>query len=160
MTCQFYHKLCGPCKNYVCRGFFPEKQPHIKADMLSICTGDGYEHECLIYPDAVQWREERRTKSLNEHCPFAYNTACGKPWLWICKGASPPFFLTDIETDQQGRVIRGEDGNIVFKLGRNIADIKESCLSGDIKIYEECPNYKEGIEFREYVKRVKKGENP
>ena len=162
MTCSFYHKLCGTCKKYVCRAYFPEKQPYIKGDMMPVCTGNDHKTECLVYSDAVQWREERKRKSLEEHCPFAHNTVCGKPWLWLCKGepASPYFPLTDIEMDQHGRIIRGEDGNIIFKPGRSIADIKEACLSGDIKIYEECPHYKNGIEFREYVKRVKKGEKP
>ena len=159
MTCPFYHKLCGACKKYVCRAYFPEKQPYIKGDMMPVCTRDDYETECLVYPAAMQWREERKRKSLSEHCPFAHNTVCGKPWLWICKGASLPFFLTDIETDQHGRTIRDKDGNMVFKPKQSIADIKDACLSGDTEIYEECPNYKEGIEFREYVKRVKKGEN-
>lgn len=160
MTCPFYHKLCGTCKKWVCRGYFPEKQPHIAENMVPVCLGDDYEKECLIYLDAVQWREERKKKSLNEHCPFAFNTACGKPWLWICKGATPPFFLTDVETDPQGRTLRDGDGNLVFKPMRRIEDIKEACLSGDTAIYEGCPLYKEGVEFREYVKRVKKGENP
>lgn len=160
MTCPFYRRLCGSCKKWVCRAYFPEKQPYIKDDMMPICTGNDYEKECLIYSDATKWREERKRQSLNEHCPFAHNTVCGKPWLWICKGATPPFFLTEVEVDQRGLPIRDSDGAMKFKPMRSIEDIKGACLSGDTKIYEECPQYKEGIEFREYVKRVKKGENP
>ena len=159
MTCPFYHKLCGSCKKYVCRGYFPEKQPYIKGDMMPVCTGNDYKTECLVYSDAVQWREERRRKSLKEHCPLAHNSVCGKPWIWICKYAADYFFLTEVETDQQGRTIRGDDGNMIFKPGQSIEDIKEACLSGDTEIYEGCPNYKDRVEFREYVKRVKKGEN-
>jgi len=159
VTCPFYHKLCGACKKYVCRGYFPEKQPYIKNDMTPTCIGNNYKHECLIYSDAVQWREARRRKSLDEHCPFAANAFCGKPWLWMCKGAVPPFALTEIETDPQGRTIRGKDGDIIYKAGRSVANIKGTCLSGDTKIYEKCPSYKMGVEYRKYVKQVKKGES-
>jgi hypothetical protein len=128
--------------------------------MTYICSGDNYETECLIYLDAVQWREEKKIKSLKEHCPFAQNTVCDKPWLWVCKGSTEAWFLTEVEENQHGLPIRDSDGNVVFKPGRSISDIKEACLSGDAEIYEECPHYKEGVEFREYVKRVKKGEKP
>jgi hypothetical protein len=128
-------------------------------NMVSVCTGNNYEKECLIYPRAMAWRDERRKKSLLEHCPFAYNTFCGKPWLWVCKGVAPIYFpLTEIETDQHDLPIRGEDGDITFKPGKSIADIKDTCLSGDEKIYLDCPNYKTGIEYREYLKSIKKGE--
>ena len=161
MTCPYLHRVCGRCKKSVCRAYFPEKQPYITDSTLALCKSENYEKECLIYPEAVKWREEKKRKSLEEHCPFASNTVCGKPWLWLCKGqpASPYFPLTDIEMDQHGHIIRGEDGDIIFKPGRSIANIKGICLSGDTKIYEGCPNYKDGIEFLEYVKRVKKGEN-
>ena len=160
MTCPFYHKLCGTCKKWVCRGYFPEKQPHIAENMVKICLGDDYEKECLIYLDAVQWREERKKKSLNEHCPLAHNAVCGKPWIWICKYAADYFFLTEVETDEHGRTVKDGDGNLVFKPNRSIEDIKEACLSGDTAIYEGCPHYKEDIEYREHIKRVKKEENP
>ena len=156
MVCPFYHKLCGSCKKYVCRAYFPEKQPYIKSGMMPICVGENYEKECLIYVDAVQWHEERKRKSLLDHCPFAANTFCGKPWLWMCKGAVPPVSLTEVEVDERN-LPKLVDGGITYKLGKSITDIKNRCLSGKMEIYEECPYYKEGIEFREYVKRVKKG---
>ena len=155
MTCPFYRKLCGSCKKYVCRAYFPEKQPYIKNDMLPLCTGDNYEHECLIYPDAVTWHEERMRKSLNEHCPFAANAFCGKPWLWMCKGAVPPFALTDVETDGRGIAIHVE-GNLVYKSERSVSDIKDTCLSGKMDVYKGCPSYKEGMAFRESAKKLKK----
>ena len=159
MTCPFYHKLCGACKKYVCRGYFPEKQPYIKNDMILVCTGDNYEHECLIYPDAVAWREEKQRKGLGEHCPCASNAFCGKPWLWICKYAGDYLFLTDVEVDGRGLVAKDKDGNLMFKPGLGIENIKGTCLSGDTKIYAKCPKYKKETEYREHVKRVKKGES-
>jgi len=159
LTCPFYHKLCGVCKKWVCRAYFPEKQPHIAENMTPICTGEEYEKECLIYVDAVQWREDRKRKSLGEHCPLAHNAVCGKPWMWICKYAGDYFFLTEVETDEHERVVRDRDGNMVFKPMRSIEDIKGACLSGDTTIYEACPLYKENMEYREHLKLIKKGEN-
>jgi len=124
--------------------------------MEPICTGGGYESECLIYPEAVKWREERRLRKLNEHCPFASNAVCGKPWLWLCKAHGTYFPLTEVE-EEDGRPMRG-DGGYVYKEGKSVENIREACLSGDTAVYEGCPNYKDGVEYREYIKRVKKGE--
>ena len=146
----------------MCRAYFPERQPYVDAATQKICEGDNYAEECLIYSDAAGWQAERKRLSLEVHCPFAYNTVCGKPWLWICKGATPPFFLTEAEEvpGKDGRMRRDEDGNIVFKSGRTINDIKDTCLSGKPEVYEGCPNYKEGVEHREYVEQLKKRGNP
>jgi len=160
MTCPFYHKLCGSCKKYVCRAYFPEKQPYITNTMMPVCAGDNYEHECLIYADALAWREERKRRSLNEHCPFAYNTFCGKPWLWVCKGVAPIYFpLTEVEVDHHNIPLRDEEGKQVFKLGKSIDDIKGFCLSGDTEIYENCPNYKSGVEYNAFLNKLKRGAN-
>ena len=155
MPCPYYHTLCDKCRSAVCRAYFPEKQPHIKEDLKPVCRGENYAQECLIYPEAVVWKQKRREKSLTEKCPFASNTVCSQPWLWICKGAVPPFFLTEIETNERGLSQRDEAGEVVFKEGRSIEDIRETCLSGNPKIYTECPWYKIGVEFREHAKQVK-----
>lgn len=160
ITCPYLHRICGRCKKSVCRAYFPEKQPYITDATLPTCKGKNYEKECLIYPEAVKWRKEKRKKSLQDHCPFAQNTVCGKPWLWICKGSITPFFLTDVEMTPQGSIIRDADMNLIFKPDKSIDDIKDTCLSGDEEIYHNCPHYVDGVAYREYVKRVKKGEKP
>lgn len=142
----------------MCRAYFPEKQPRVNAAMKNVCRGENYAEECLIYHEATVWRQKRREKSLTEKCPFAYNTVCAKPWLWICKGAVPPFFLTEVEEDDHGLSVRDAEGSVIFKEGRSIEDIRGTCLSGDPAIYTECPNYKTGVAFREHVKKVKKTE--
>ena len=155
MVCQFYHRICGKCGKNVCRAYFPERQPLIKEDLESICLGDNPSEECPIHDDAVTWREERYLKMLAEHCPFASNSYCGQPWLWMCKGHVPPFPLTVVEVDDDGRSLRDEEGGYVYKPKRGLIDIKESCLSGKMEVYEGCPWFKMGVEFREYVKEVK-----
>lgn len=155
MRCPYLHNLCGKCGRPVCRAYFPERQPYIKDDTLPICKSGNHEKECLIYLDGVKWHEERRKKSLKLHCPFASNEICGKPWLWICKGCGSYFPLTEIEEDTRGIPIRGADGNVIFKEGHAVKDIKETCLSGDLAIYEACPNYVMGMEFREVAKKLK-----
>ena len=158
MPCQYYHVLCDKCRSAVCRAYFPERQPRVKEDMKPICKGENYADECLIYPEAVVWRQKRYEKSLTEKCPFAKNTMCAKPWIWICKGHVPPFFLTAVEEDDRGIPVRDGDGEVIFKEGRSINDIRGTCLSGDPAIYTECPHYKEGMMYREYVKKVKNRE--
>lgn len=156
MKCEYLHKMCkGGCKEdwYVCRAFFPERQPRIMPSQLSVCQS--HEHmECPQLAAGRAFREERKRKNLEIKCPFASNTVCGKPWLWMCKGRVPPFFLTLYEEDDKGLPIRDEDGGIKFT--RGIDDIKDTCLSGDPAIYKECPWYKEGTEFRDTWRRVKK----
>jgi len=152
--------MCGKCRKWVCRAFFPEKQPYISENMRPICSGNDYERECLVYGEAQRWREERRRQRLAEQCPFASNAECGKPWRWMCKGGTPPFFLTEVEQDQYGHIPRGPDGGYIWKQGKSVADIRDTCLSGRVEVYEGCPHYKEGVAFREYVASIKKGENP
>ena len=161
MVCPYYTKLCGKCRKWVCRAYFPERQPYITENMRPTCEGDNYETECLIYGGAAEWQKERKRLSLETHCPFASNTVCGKPWLWICKGGTTPFFLTEADeaAGRDGRMRRDENGNIVFKPGKSVDDIKDACLSGKMEVYEGCPRYKEGMEQREYVKQLKKRGN-
>lgn len=145
MPCDYLHKLCptGKCKNYVCRAYFPEKQPIIQPNQLTTCQGEEYATECLIYGAGSVWRAARRAKFLENHCPFASNTMCGRPDEWWCKGSTPPFKLYP-SYDENGELINTKEV------------LKESCWTGDEKIYGECPFYKEGTEFREYVKNIKK----
>jgi len=126
--------------------------------MLPICRGENYAQECLIYPEAVVWRQKRREKSLTEKCPFASNTVCSQPWTWLCKApvTRPQFFLTEVEINERGLPRRDEAGSVVFKEGRSVEDIRDTCLSGDPEIYTECPWYKERIEYLETVKKAKK----
>lgn len=160
MKCPFYHNLCGKCRKSVCRGFFPEKQPYLTADMGAICTGGDHETECLIYPEAVKWREQRKRRRLAEHCPFASNAVCSQPWLWLCKALGTYFPIADVEKDEKGIVLRDGEGNPIYKPKQSVEDIRGTCLSGDPEKYEECPHYKDGLDLREYIKRVKKAEKP
>ena len=158
MTCPFMHKRCKVgCDNYVCRAFFPEKQPFIQKTDEDICLGEDHATECLIYVEAVKWREERRLKGLTEHCPFATNNRCGRPWEWRCD-AVYPFLLTPYEIKEGTRDIpvRDEKGEIKF-LPVDY-DINETCLSGDVEIYEACPLYKNGLVSREGHKKLKSKE--
>lgn len=143
MPCPYLHEECGGCRKYVCRAYFPVKQPYVMKDMLPVCRGADYAEECPRYGDAVEWREERRRKSLDVHCPYASNNVCGKPWLWMCKSGVVPYFpLTDVKMDENGRILRDEEGSLVFKEGQSIEDIRETCLSGDVEIYRGCPHYR------------------
>ena len=155
MTCPYYHKLCGKCRKNVCRAYFPERQPYVDAVTQNICEDDNYAEECLIYPEAVKWREERRRLSLEVHCPFASNTVCGKPWLWLCMAGPGYHPLTEVETGAHETVVL-RDGEVVYKLGKSPHDLRETCLSGQKTVYVECPNYKRGMQIRETVNQVKK----
>ncbi len=149
--CPYFHKLCQKdCKNYVCRAFFPEKQPYVMTRDEEICRSS--EHlECLQYIDGKRWHEERLAKWASMYCPFASNTICSKPWDWWCKGGYVPFELTIpvYEEDGTGRkwLKRDEEGNIIFE--RSLEDIKDTCLTGDPEIYTNCPNYITGMKVRE-----------
>lgn len=159
MTCRYLHKLCpkGGCENYVCRAYFPDKQPLLKKDMLPMCRGTEHE-ECLRYIEGNALRIERKLKSLDEHCPFATNTRCGRPWEWWCKGGNYPFLLTTYEVKEgtMDTPIRDVEGNV--KLTRKVEDLKEVCFSGKTDVYEGCPNYQQGVALREYARELKKRE--
>ena len=159
MTCRFMHKLCGvECDNHVCRAFFPEKQPLIDPKSKDICLEDEYEAECLIYVEAVKWREERRHKGLTEKCPFATNNRCGRSWEWRCDAVYPfPLNPYEIREGTDDIPLRDEDGNIKF-LKVNY-DLYESCLSGDESVYSTCSQYKLGVETRELSRKLNSGEN-
>ena len=100
----------------------------------------------------MKWREEKRLKGLEEKCPFASNTRCGRPWEWWCKGSDYPFILTPFEVKEgtEDLPVRDADRNIKFLPVEY--DMKETCISGDPKIYTACPNYIRGMEVREAYK--------
>jgi len=159
LTCLFMHKLCeSGCDNHVCRAFFPEKQPIISKLSKDICTGDEYETECLIYIDGWAYQEEKRRLGRTEKCPFAQNNRCGRPWEWWCKGSNYPFLLTTYEVREgtDDMPVRDKEGNIAFTYDEKM--VNHTCLSGDVEIYEECPNYKLGMELRELVRNLKNKE--
>jgi len=159
VTCPYMHKLCKKiedCGVYVCRAFFPEKQPIIDKNTLPLCQSSEYESECLQYQEGAKWQEDRRVKGLTEKCPFAQANRCGRPWEWWCKGGNYPFLLTpyEIREGTDDIPVRDENGDIKFL--EVDYDIHESCLSGDPEIYTTCPHYKTGMELREYVRELKK----
>jgi hypothetical protein len=118
--------------------------------------GEEYKEECLQYIEGSRWQEEKKRKGLNEKCPFANNSRCGRHWEWWCKGSDYPFLLTTfmVKPNTDDIPMRDEYGEIMFT--RTVDDIKDTCFSGDIEIYEECPNYKRGMAVREYVRELKK----
>lgn len=134
MICEYLHKLCptAGCENYVCRAYFPEKQPLVMKNMLETCKNGDYE-DCLTYVEGKKWRKERRERQLDMHCPFATNNECGKPDHWMCKGRNPPFKLYPV---------KGEDGELTYTMEQ----MKQTCLSGDRTVYVECPFFNEGLE--------------
>ena len=156
--CEYMRKLCkSGCDNYVCRAFFPLKQPLIAPDRREYCQSA--EHlDCEIKKDGLEWREEKRLKELDEHCPFAANTMCGKPWLWMCKGSSMPFVLTTYEHDPEKPMVpkRDADGNILFNY--DVEVFQSTCLSGDKTLYPQCPHYQLGMKVKEVDKRIKEEE--
>lgn len=157
MPCPYMHKRCKTgCDDYVCRAFFPVRQPHIKKDTLPLCMGEDYAEECLQHIDGALFKAERRRKYLEDHCPFASNTVCGRPYEWWCKGGSTPFQLTLYETydgTPHGTPKRDETGQVLFT--RSLEDIAETCLSGDKAVYMKCPHYIDGMLFREDYKKIK-----
>ena len=165
MPCEFLHKQCGKdCDNHLCGAFFPKRQPVIMKSTKDICQGEDYATECLIYGEAIEWREERRLKGLTEKCPFASNTRCGRPWEWWCKGSNYPFKLTPFEVREgtDDIPVRAADRNIKFitlktDTGEDF-DLHKTCLSGDPSIYTTCPHYKLGMEVREEWRKLKSKE--
>lgn len=153
MQCIYLRKLCKTgCDNYQCRAFFPDTQPLVMKKDLPICQSD--EHvDCVRFNEGEVYQEERRLKRLKQQCPYASNTVCGKPWDWWCKGRVPPFELTLPLKDEKGIIQRDENGEILFE--RGYEDIKDTCLSGDPEVYEACPYYKQGEEFRETWRKTR-----
>lgn len=151
--CVFLRKMCKKgCDNYQCRAFFPEKQPMVQLrDVEALCKT--VEHrDCPRYIEGHLYQEEKRSKRWKLHCPYASNTVCSKPWLWLCKARGTYFELTIPERDEKNLPVRDSEGNIVFK--RGVDDIKDTCLSGNPEIYKECPNYKMGEAYKaEYLKK-------
>ena len=68
----------------------------------------------------------------------------------------PPFELTVPSLDEKGLPKRDEEGNIIFLEGHGYEDMKQTCLSGDQAIYEGCPHYKQGEDFKK-LWRIKHG---
>jgi len=156
MSCPYMHKLCkAGCKDYVCRAFFPLRQPIIKEDTLPLCMSEDYAEECPQHAAGTEFKAERRRKHLENHCPFASNTVCGRPYEWWCKGGQIPFMLTLYETveGKPRTPKRDKNGEIIYT--RSPDDIKDTCLSGDKTIYMKCPHYIAGMKFREDYKRIK-----
>ena len=148
MECEYLRKLCKTgCDNYQCRAFFPENQPLVSARDLPMCQS--MEHrDCVRFKEGRAYHERRLEKKLGKQCKYASNTICGKPWDWWCKGGVPPFELTVPQLDEKGVPLRDYDGSILFMEGHSYDDIKDICLSGDKEIYENCPHYQTGEEFR------------
>lgn len=142
MTCPYLHKLCPKpnCDNWVCRAYFPERQPTIRDNLLPVCMGENYEKECPNYIAGRDFRERRHLDKLKLHCPFATNNECGKPDNWMCKGRAPPFRLYPA---------KDEDGVLL----NTMEQLKETCLSGKREIYIECPFFKEGL--KQYNKTIR-----
>ena len=155
MKCPYIHRLCGnkpDCTNRVCRSHFPESQPLISKRDLPMCNSD--EHvDCIRFQEGTVIRKERKENQWKEHCPFASNSRCGRPWEWWCKGSSYPFLLTTYEETEHELPKKDENGNIVFTYDEEV--FKNACLSGNPEIYEQCPHYIEGMRFREEYKRLK-----
>lgn len=157
MPCLYMHKVCkAGCDDYVCRAFFPLRQPIIREDMLPLCMSENYAEECPQYAAGTEFRAEKRRKHLETHCPFASNTVCGRPYEWWCKGGYTPFQLTTYEMRDgvdYGSPKRDENGEIIFIRGPE--DIAETCLSGNKEIYMKCPHYIDGMKHREEYKKLK-----
>lgn len=104
----------------------------------------------------MEWREQKRLEGLDEKCPFAYNTVCGKPWFWMCKGGIP-FKLTPFEPVNELNPMhpkRDENGDIIFTYDKwQWKDVEEACLSGNPEIYKKCPNYILGMKEHEEYRR-------
>lgn len=154
--CRFLRKLCpGGCPDdvWVCRAFFPDKQLNVLKSQLSTCLSNG---ECITREDATRWREERRMSVVDVHCPYARNTVCGKPWLWLCKSGVTPYFpLTEAETNEKGLPVRDSEGKVVLK--RGLDEYKDTCFSGKLEVYEGCPYY-QYAEKQRNLKGLKTGE--
>jgi len=133
------------------------KQPWIARHDLDFCLSE-HHVECLRREEAIAWREQKRLKGLDEKCPFAHCTVCGKPWFWMCKGSDYPFILTPFEAVNELNPMhpkRDANGDIVFTYDKwQWKDVEETCLSGDPEIYMKCPSYILGMQEQEaYAKR-------
>ena len=160
MPCNYLRKICpggSGCDNYVCRAYFPERQTYVKEDMLEFCQSEEYV-ECPRFIEGRQIRLQKKQDALAIHCPFASNTRCGRPWEWWCKGGNYPFLLTTFKVREgtDDIPLRDENGEIQFTYDEEL--LNNTCFSGKTEVYEECPNYKLGVEVREYVNQLKKQE--
>ena len=154
MKCEYLRKLCKKdCENYVCRAFFPEKQPWISPRDLEMCMN--YAEDCLRREEGIEYHKQRLKEKRDLHCKYASNTVCGKPWLWMCKGHVPPFILTPYEHIEGKPMVpkRDDNGEIIFKYDPEI--VKNTCFSGKQEVYEACPSYKAGEEFHKRWMEVK-----
>jgi len=135
VECEYLRKLCKTgCDNYVCRAFFPERQPNIVQDRIEeICKQPDHRELCERWVEGRLWHIKRRERGVGDPCKYASNTVCGKPDEWWCKGHVPPFRINNDELSP--------------------------CISGDMEIYVSCPHYKMGEAFREEWRRVKGVEN-
>jgi len=171
MPCPYIHKICkdrsADCDKYVCRAFFPLRQPIIKADTMPLCMSEDYEEECPQYAAGTEFKAERRRKYLEDHCPFASNTVCGHPEEWWCKGGYVPHKLYPeyLEETRWQRTVRQVltflrlrqpaetfNGKLVMFTTKQL---EEACWTGDKEIYGKCPAYIDGMKFREEYKRIK-----
>lgn len=154
--CEYLYQRCrGGCKKniYVCRAYFPERQPYVTDDQLPTCMNKGEAEECPQRLAGRQYHRERVEENKSLHCPFASNTICGKPYEWWCKGGLVPFQLTLYDLDDRGLPRRDAGGGIVYT--RSPEDLAETCFSGVKEIYESCPNYQDGLAVRAEWRRVK-----
>lgn len=168
MPCPYMHKLCkSGCDNYVCRAFFPFRQPIIKKDTLPLCMDENYETECPQYASGTKFKAERRRKHLENHCPFASNTVCGHPEEWWCKGGVVPHKLYPVYLEENWRQRLTRRILTFIKMrppvetynGKPVMfsrkQLEESCWTGDKAVYMMCPAYVEGTRTREEYKRIK-----
>ena len=138
--CEYLRKRCkSGCDNYVCRAFFPEKQPLIMDRDVPMCQSGG--EDCVLRIEGRIYQKEKREKKHKIHCPFASNTICGKPWEWWCKGRVPPFPLTLYEKNELGLPKRDSEGEIIYQ--RGIEEFKETLKARGIKRVIRTPTKKE-----------------
>ena len=172
MTCPYIHKLCkAGCKDYVCRAFFPLRQPIIKQGTLPLCMGEDYGEECPQYAAGTEFRAERLRKHLETCCPFASNTVCGHPEEWWCKGGYVPHKLYPVYLEETWlqRLWRKTLTFLQFRVPAEVfnwkpvvfskKELENTCWTGDRAVYMECPAYKDGVKSREEYNRIK-GKKP
>ena len=154
--CSYLHQLCeSGCDKYVCRAFFPERQPIVKPEMVSDCSDPEYAEVCPQRLAGIQWSEEKRARELTEKCPFAVNPRCSRPWEWHCYGGISPYKLTTFESKPGKPEVpaRNEDGSIKFTY--NVEDVQWACLGGDPEVYTKCPRYIAGVQYKKDYERIK-----
>ena len=157
MSCPYLHKLCPKpgCNNWVCRAFFPERQPTIQDNLLHICQSEKYGEECPNYVAGTQFREKKRLDKVKVHCPFASNNICGHPEIWTCKGYPHRLYPAYIPEKRRQRLWRQL---CTFLRLREPAELHNSkpvefttkqleatCWSGKKEVYVQCPNFQAGL---------------